>query len=309
MSGVVYLIEYLPWKNNTESRPWKYIGSTTQDISKYMGSVRSKKWAKFWKDETTNNPQNFEKTILIHCTSDNKEDLLYLELLIQKDYDVVKNPQFFNLQFAQKHGYFGRDVAGSLNPMFGIKRSEEWKVVHRDRQKAVLNKESTRKRMSDSQKIAQNDPILANKKQIKQREAWAKNIGNIQNSIATQYKPTTHAFRDTNIDFRNRTELYEYCANKKYPRTFAPEANHERELEIINTLSDCYGLFKTHQNNFIAYVISDKTYISDNLPSQNQNMMKKINESFYSIKHLLEELVNFQSPKIMERIGLYKEIK
>jgi hypothetical protein len=55
-------------------------------------------------------------------------------------------------------------VAGSLNPMFGIKRSEEWKVVHRDRQKAVLNKESTRKRMSDSQKIAQNDPILANKK-------------------------------------------------------------------------------------------------------------------------------------------------
>ena len=66
MSGVVYLIEYIPWKNNTELRPWKYIGSTTQDLSKYVGQVRSKKWAKFWKDETKNNPQNFEKTILMH---------------------------------------------------------------------------------------------------------------------------------------------------------------------------------------------------------------------------------------------------
>ena len=38
---IVYEIIYKPWENNSIGLPWKYIGSTRRDLSKYRGSVAS----------------------------------------------------------------------------------------------------------------------------------------------------------------------------------------------------------------------------------------------------------------------------
>lgn len=105
--------------------PKRYIGSSSvKKISNgYNGSVSSKKWKDIYINEQRNNKQLFKTRILsLHETRD---DALINELKIHQKYDVINSPIYMNESYARQNGFFGRDVSGSTNPMYGKSRRGE----------------------------------------------------------------------------------------------------------------------------------------------------------------------------------------
>lgn len=102
----IYEITYKPWVNNTEDKPWIYSGSDYYDNPSYLGSASSKnmyEWSEglsvgeWWKYNTKNNPENFEKNVLIECSNAiTREELQALESAIQKSEDHRNNNKYFN---------------------------------------------------------------------------------------------------------------------------------------------------------------------------------------------------------------------
>lgn len=113
---VVYLVTY-----NGDKLPKYYIGSTSiEKINNgYLGSVKSKKWKTIFEKEVKNNRELFNLEILSYHKT--REDALLEEYRIQKEKNVVKSLEFFNESLANINGFFGRDVSGKVNPMFGRK--------------------------------------------------------------------------------------------------------------------------------------------------------------------------------------------
>lgn len=113
---VVYLVNY-----SGDKLPRYYIGSTSYEKIKsgYLGSVRSKKWKEIFKNEVKNNINLFNVEIL--STHNTRKDALLEEYKIQKKYNVVESTDYFNESFATVDGFFGRDVSGEANTMYGRK--------------------------------------------------------------------------------------------------------------------------------------------------------------------------------------------
>lgn len=105
--------------------PKRYIGSCKlEKISTgYNGSVVSKKYKDLYKSEQKNNKHLFKTRILSRHNTD--KDARLRELQLQIKYDVVKSKLYMNESLAKVDGYFGRDVSGKNNPMFGKSRSGE----------------------------------------------------------------------------------------------------------------------------------------------------------------------------------------
>lgn len=114
MEYVVYLTEYFGNK-----MPRYYIGSTSKNKIKkgYYGSVKSKKYKKLFFEELKNNPDLFSITILSEYLT--RKEALENEYFLQKEKNVIKSNNYINESFANINGYFGRDVNGQLNPMYG----------------------------------------------------------------------------------------------------------------------------------------------------------------------------------------------
>ena len=111
---VVYKIIY-----SGENLPPYYIGSTKLSKLKngYLGSVRSKKWKNKFKLEVLNGRGLFDYEIL--SEHDTRESALLAEYNYQKENDVVNSNLYFNESLANVNGFFGRDVSGEINPMYG----------------------------------------------------------------------------------------------------------------------------------------------------------------------------------------------
>jgi hypothetical protein len=116
----VYLTKY-----NGNKMPKYYVGSSSlKSIEKgYKGSVRSKKYREIWNQELKNNPNLFEIEII--SLHENRKEALQKELEYQIENNVVKNENYINSSLARVNGYFGMDVSGNLNPMYGTKRKGE----------------------------------------------------------------------------------------------------------------------------------------------------------------------------------------
>ncbi len=99
--------------------PKRYIGSSHLDkiTNGYNGSVKSKKWSKLFLKEQRNNKHLFKTRIISLHKS--REEATKRELFIQKKYDVVNSKNYFNESYAVPNGFFGRDVSGKNNPMYG----------------------------------------------------------------------------------------------------------------------------------------------------------------------------------------------
>lgn len=120
--------------------PILYIGSSTVEKVKngYHGSVSSKKWGKIWKQELKEHPEYFLTHILM-CYSTRKEALRF-ELECQKEIDAVNNPACINESYAQIDGFFGRDVSGENNPMFGLTKENSEIVKQKSEKISILKK-------------------------------------------------------------------------------------------------------------------------------------------------------------------------
>lgn len=116
----VYLTEYLG-----DKMPRYYVGSSSvKKIEEgYKGSVSSKLYKDVWHKELQDNPNLFQTNILtIH---DTRKEATHNELLYQIQNDVVNNQKYINRSLARVDGFFGMDVSGKLNPMYGSNRMGE----------------------------------------------------------------------------------------------------------------------------------------------------------------------------------------
>lgn len=112
-----------------------YIGSTSikRIESGYKGSVSSKKYQSIWKSEVINNPHLF--IVMVTSTHNSREEALIKEEYFHTILKVVSNPMYVNCSIARKDGFFGMDVSGTNNPMYGKphpnrgkKFSEEYRI-------------------------------------------------------------------------------------------------------------------------------------------------------------------------------------
>lgn len=116
----VYLTVYFG-----ELLPRRYIGSSSikNVLNGYNGSVGSKRWKDVYLSEQKNNKHLFRTRILsVHPTS---AEAIVQENFLHIKYDVVKSQLYFNESEARINGYFGRDVSGKNNPMYGKCRRGE----------------------------------------------------------------------------------------------------------------------------------------------------------------------------------------
>jgi hypothetical protein len=110
----VYLTTY-----SGNKLPPYYIGSTSLENIKngYKGSVSSLEFKKLWDDEIRDNLEFF--TVKILSEHSTRKEAMIAELNYQIQYDVVKSSEYINKSLAQPDGFFGMDISGSKNPMYG----------------------------------------------------------------------------------------------------------------------------------------------------------------------------------------------
>ncbi len=115
---------YITMYTGSKLPKW-YIGkSTVQKVNNgYNGSVCSKKYKSIYNSEQTLNKHLFKTRIL--STFLTSEEALTEELRLQKMHKVLKNPNYINMAYASKNGFFGMDNSGENHPMFGKSHSEE----------------------------------------------------------------------------------------------------------------------------------------------------------------------------------------
>ncbi len=114
---------YITIYTGTKLPPF-YIGSSTtvKVLGGYHGSILSKEFRVRWKAEIVACPDKF-RTFVIAVFNDRRSALEY-ENLLQRKYNVVKSPLFVNKAFAAVNGFFGMNVSGERNPMYGKKRPD-----------------------------------------------------------------------------------------------------------------------------------------------------------------------------------------
>lgn len=105
--------------------PRRYIGSSSvkRILEGYNGSVSSIKWKSIYENEQRENKHLFKTRIL--KTFETSVEAREFEKQLQIKYDVVTSSLYFNESIATPSGFFGRDVSGKNNPMFGSKRKGE----------------------------------------------------------------------------------------------------------------------------------------------------------------------------------------
>ena len=131
-------ITYLTIYSGTKLPPF-YIGSTTEAkfYDGYHGTVKSKRYKETYNEELKSNPHLFDSLIIEEF--DDRKSATECELLYQTRFNVVKNPEFFNMAFATKNGSHGMDVAGENNPFFGKTHSAKFSKSHSKRMSGSNN--------------------------------------------------------------------------------------------------------------------------------------------------------------------------
>jgi hypothetical protein len=116
----VYLTTY-----SGDKLPKYYVGSSSLSKIKngYKGSVSSKEWKLLWDYEIEFHPELFDVVIISEHRT--RLEALQAELQYQLNYNVVESKNYINKSLAQPNGFFGMDVSGENNPMYGKSRIGE----------------------------------------------------------------------------------------------------------------------------------------------------------------------------------------
>ena len=117
--------------------PTFYIGSSSVKaitLQGYRGSPNSKQFKKLWNYHIKNNPNDFVYSILSYHTT--RQEALLAEYNIQQHLNVVKLQCFANKSLACIDGFFGMDVSGEKNPMYGKQQSQKTKQIISQKRKS-----------------------------------------------------------------------------------------------------------------------------------------------------------------------------
>ena len=290
---VVYLITYIPWENNQEGKPFLYVGSTSQNLDRYFGSVYHKEYREMWKKEVKEHPGHFRKEVLCNCITNDKKDLLWLEHCVQKQLDVCRDSRFFNRTYAAYNGFFGVSMVGSANPMWGVKRPDEWRRLHSERMTEKGKNEFTIKKRSKSQKEAQNREETVAKKSEAQKAQWETNA-NLQNSKAGWFPSKEVRLKDK--EFSSTAEFEKWIMKNGLIR-----ANRNRydafvdytvfEFITYNKVMQEIGTMKCNLSE-IYYVLSTGKQIPYHKDTERTHgLIKRINEKYKHKMGMIKDLI------------------
>lgn len=158
--------------------PPYYIGSSSLEKIEngYLGSVSSNEYKNIWEDEIKINPHLFSITILEEYN--NRKSALLGELEYQIKYDVVKSPMYCNKSFAIPNGFFGMDVSGEKNPMYGsVRKGEKHKGgenISSALKEMYKNDRGKEIRINASNRWIENNPTKDPKIMSKIKDTWKK---------------------------------------------------------------------------------------------------------------------------------------
>lgn len=165
--------------------PPKYIGSSSIEKIKegYLGSVSSLEYKERWEYEKQNHPELFETEIV--STHHTRVEALEEELHLQRKYDVVESKEWINKSYAIPNGFFGMDVSGKNNPMYGrVRKGEKHKGGENiskalqeffdDPERSRNHRENSRKMLKKNNPMSNPEVIEKNKMIWKQRK---RNVG------------------------------------------------------------------------------------------------------------------------------------
>jgi hypothetical protein len=214
--------------------PRRYVGSSSVDKvnNGYNGSVKSKKWAKIFIDEQKRNKHLFKTRILsFHET---RKDAIEYELELHKKYNVTLDETFMNQSLAAPNGFFGRNVSGENNPMFGKIHPNRGKQInsgHHGEKNPMYGlrgaahpaygykrSEDTNKKTAESLRgIPKTDEHKLNLKKSRQRDSYKQKVyrpiyvcGVFYESIksAIENSGKTHYFIHTKLKQQENKEVY-----------------------------------------------------------------------------------------------------
>lgn len=176
----VYVTTYLG-----DKMPSKYVGSTSikRILGGYRGSVSSKEFSSVWNLELQENPNLFVTEIV--SKHDTRENALREELKFQIDNGVVSSDDWINKSLSIPNGFFGMDVSGSKNPMYGKTRKGE-KHKGGENISAALHRffkseKSENHRLQSKKRMSQNNPSKRIDVLEKSKEKWVANNRNVGN--------------------------------------------------------------------------------------------------------------------------------
>jgi hypothetical protein len=144
--------------------PKYYVGSTSLSKIKsgYKGSVSSKEWKLLWNYELRFYPELFD--VIIISEHSTRLEALQSELQYQLNYNVVESKDYINKSLAKPNGFFGMDVLGENNPMYGKSRTGEKHNGGQNISQSLKNFYTTQKGLELKQKqseimLGENNPM------------------------------------------------------------------------------------------------------------------------------------------------------
>lgn len=250
MKFCVYLTIYLGNK-----LPMFYIGSSSCErvlVNKYNGTVTSKRYSKIWNYEQRHNSHLFKTLIIQRCET--RELALDREEYIQRKLNVVRNPLYINMTYANK---------GFLN--CGPHSEETIKKISKAKtgKRGAKHSEETKRKMSQSS--------LGKPKSLSHRENMTKSrIGKkLTEEQKLRFKGCHDGFRHTeeskakmsfiqrNLpqekkDARNRS------ARERHKNTVVTLKNPNGELVFGNSLEDMCNEYGLHTTSMLRSLKSGK---------------------------------------------------
>jgi hypothetical protein len=144
--------------------PKYYVGSSSLSKIKsgYKGSVSSKEWKLLWDYELKFYPELFD--VIIISEHSTRLEALQSELQYQLNYNVVESKDYINKSLAKPNGFFGMDVLGENNPMYGKSRTGEKHNGGQNISQSLKNFYTTQKGLELKQKqseimLGENNPM------------------------------------------------------------------------------------------------------------------------------------------------------
>jgi hypothetical protein len=233
--------------------PKYYIGSSSLSKIKsgYKGSVSSKEWKLLWNGEIKFHPELFD--VIIISEHSTRLEALHSELQYQLKYNVVESKDYINKSLAQPNGFFGMDVSGENNPMFGKCRTGEKHNGGHNISQALKKFYSTERGLKSKEKksnmfLGENNPM------------WQKHHSD-------EFKiKQSERMKGKNNPMFGKTHSEE-TKNKQSERMRGennPSCKLRKKYEVNGIIIDNAVLFcKEHElayTNFIKYADTDKKY-------------------------------------------------
>jgi hypothetical protein len=175
--------------------PPYYIGSSSikKINSGYRGSVASNEFKDIWSNELEQNPHLFTTEIL--SLHEDRQLATEEELKQQILNDVVNNPLFINKSLAKPNGFFGMDVSGENNPMYGRSRKGEKHKggdnISKSRKKYFESENGEKEKERSKKRFTENNPSKSKEVMDKAKDTWKRTGRNTGEKSPRYGKPGT----------------------------------------------------------------------------------------------------------------------